>query len=151
MSFTPKKLEGRTYTLCGKKFELYSLEGFSFNEEISIASLMDTDKGLYCFTYSYKIKHTEDGKHFEYSHTPLYLGMSTQIEDRPLNKSHEKWPFLKKDNCNCLGIYLSKDRIKEQETSILETYFFKENKKENEEIGNRKTTLVEDQITSLTP
>lgn len=125
MPFKPQKIEGRTYTLCGKVFHLYSLDGFQFDDNIEIEGINDTDKGLYCFTQAYKANYTEDTKHFVYVHKPLYLGKTICIDDRPLKKNHEKWENLKADGCNCIGIYLCNSNIKIQESVILDNFFSK--------------------------
>lgn len=143
MSFNPIKINDRTYTLCGKRFQLYSLIGFHFNEDIEIDSLND-DSGLYCFTRDYNTSLSDDSSRFYRRHELLYLGMATAIDDRPLKAGHEKWEKLKKDGCNCLGIYLCKDGLKSKESEILDKYSFKENIKENEKVENKTKFVSED-------
>ena len=70
--------------------------------------------------------------------------MATAIDDRLLKAGHEKWEKLKKDGCNCLGIYLCKDGLKSQESEILDKYSFKENIKENDKVGNKTKFVSED-------
>ena len=45
-TFKPHKLEYRTYTMCGKTFQIYSLQGFDFKKNIDVGK----GRGLYCFT-----------------------------------------------------------------------------------------------------
>ena len=109
------------------KFKLYSLEGFNFDETIELEDLSKSDRGLYYFC---KRNLKKNGK---YKHTRLYLGKSENLDDRPLHKSHEKWTRLKKDGCNCLGIYICKngEDPKQIESDILAKYNFEENIQEN--------------------
>lgn len=121
----PKQLY-QTVTLCGKRFTLYSLDGFKFDETIEIDDLNESDKGVYYFC-----RVVVNGSNLEIK--PLYLGKSIHLEDRPLHKSHEKWPVLKKDGCNCIGIYKCKadEDPKKIESQILSEYNFIENHSEN--------------------
>lgn len=121
----PTKLS-KTISFGDYKFQLYSLEGFEFDETIEIYDLSDSDKGLYYFS-----KRTKQDE--EYKHERLYLGESEHLEDRPLHTSHEKWDALKKDGCNCIGIYKCKkgEDPKKIESEILAKYNFKENIQEN--------------------
>jgi len=96
---------------------LYSLENFNFDETIEIEGLSEKDKGLYYFCK----RATCDG---QTSCHRLYLGKSENLDDRPLHKSHEKWKFLKKKGCNCIGLYKCKkgEDPKEIESEILAKY-----------------------------
>lgn len=141
--YKPLILEGRTITFCGKKFQLYSLDGFSF------AETLDTDggDGLYVFTKG-KIPYdyiTINGRTFmKRIHDLLYLGKSDELKTRP--HKHEKFPDLKKYPAQFLGIYQCEDTEDplDVEATILESYFFKENTQHNTEIGNRETIVAED-------
>ncbi len=141
--YKPLKLEGRTITFCGKKFQLYSLDGFSFDETL------DTDEGdgLYVFTkskmaYDYITIHRRT--FMKSVHDLLYLGKSDELEARP--HRHEKFSDLKKYPAQFLGIYQCEETEDplDVETMILERYFFKENTQHNTEIGNRETSVAED-------
>lgn len=141
--YKPLILEGRTITFCGKKFQLYSLDGFSF------AETLDTDEGdgLYVFTKTKAVYDfiTIQGRTFMKSvHDLLYLGRSDELKKRP--HKHEKFPDLKKYPAQFLGIYQCEDTEDsiDVETMILESYFFKENTQHNTEIGNRETSVAED-------
>ena len=129
----PKKLS-KTKKLENYTFSLYSLEGFEFDETIEIDELTDSDKGLYYF--SKRIKQDT-----EYKHKNLYLGKAEHLEDRPLHTSHEKWKKLKKDGCNCIGIYKCKkgEDPKAIESEILSKYKFKENIQENPKDDSQKS------------
>lgn len=141
--YKPLKLESRTITFCGKKFQLYSLDGFSFDETLDTGE----GNGLYVFTkgeipYDYI---TISGRTFlKCIHDLLYLGKSDELEARP--HMHEKFPDLKKYPAQFLGIYQceeTEDSL-DVETMILESYFFKENTQHNTEISNRETSVAED-------
>lgn len=137
-AYHPQELK-QTYTLCGKRFQLYSLELFTFNRALDVGV---TGKGLYCFTDRYKGRLSDDDNHFIYAHHPIYLGKTSGVETRPYE--HEKFSQLKESNT--LGIYLCQndEDPKEIESTILETYFFKLNDKENKDVGDRKITITED-------
>jgi hypothetical protein len=143
MSFTPQKLEGRTYTLCGKKFQSYSIKGFSFEEPLNTTG----GKGIYSFTKcKAKVEDVvKDGNSWmKCNHSLIYLGKSNDFDDRPHN--HDKFSEIGKYKPDYLALYTCKENEypKTVESEILAQYFFEVNKKENEEIGNRETTVVED-------
>ena len=147
-AFKPQKLNGRTYTMCGKTFQIYSLEGFDFENNIDIGS----GCGLYCFTK--KIGETDsvikDGESWmRLSHELVYLGKSEDFTERPYR--HEKMRIL--DDSKFLGIYKCPDseKPKDIESLILDYYFFRENKQENEEQGVKKSIVVEDLVISSKP
>lgn len=116
-----KKLN-RTIDLNGKNFELYSLEGFDFNESIEIDDLSDTDKGVYYFG---RIRGDKCHR--------LYLGKTVNLNRRPLGKTHGKWEELKQGGCNCIGIYKCQEGEdpKSIESDILSSYNFEYNIQEN--------------------
>ena len=143
MAFKPSKLEGRQYTLCGKQFQLYSINGFSFDESLEI----EEGNGVYSFTKKMANVDScvvEGNSWMKSSHSLIYLGKSDDFTVRPHN--HDKFPSLKRDGAEFLGLYYCQtdESSKDVETNILKEYFFEENKQENEEIGNRKTIVVED-------
>lgn len=146
--FKPQKLDGRTYTMCGKTFQIYSLEGFDFEKNIDIGE----GCGLYCFTKRIRkidsvFKNGESWMRL--SHELVYLGKSEDFTERPYR--HEKMRIL--DDSMFLGIYKCPDseKPKDVESLILDDYFFRENEKENQEQGNRKSIVVEDLVIPSKP
>ena len=143
MSFTPQKLEGRTYTLCGKTFQLYTIEGFSFDEPLDITG----GKGIYSFSKCIaKVDSIVNNGNswMKCNHSLVYLGKSDDFDDRPHN--HDKFPKISEYKPNFLALYTcgENEDPKKVESEILANYFFSVNEKENKDIGNRKTTVLED-------
>ena len=141
--FKPQKLDGRTYTMCGKTFQIYSLEGFDFENNIDIGA----GCGLYCFSkrigeIDSVIKNGESW--LRLSHALLYLGKSNDFTKRPYE--HDKLSELK--DAEYLGVYYCNESEdpKEIESTILKKYFFSENKQENKEQEDRKISVVEDPV-----
>ena len=135
----------RTITLFGHIFEVYSIKDFKFNEGLDVT----TEKGLYCF--SRIIARDVEGDYKKSTvniHELLYLGMTQEddgIKGR-LDSEHDVFKRLKQNENNCVSIHVcGKDvNIKALESEILNGYFFSENTQENEDIGNRYTTVRED-------
>ena len=143
MAFKPSKLNERHYTLCGKQFQLYSIEGFSFDEPLDIKE----GYGIYSFTKKLANIDSciENGNSWmKCSHALIYLGKSDDFTLRPYE--HDKFSVFKTDGVEFLGLYYCQknENPKDIETDILKEYFFVENKQENEVIGNRKTNVAED-------
>lgn len=141
--FKPQKLEGRTYTMCGKIFQIYSLEGFDFENNIDIG----VGCGLYCFTKRIgEIDSViENGDSWmRLSHELVYLGKSNDFTKRPYE--HDKLSELK--DAEYLGVYYcnESEKPKDIESLILDNYFFRENKQENKEQEDRRISVVEDSV-----
>lgn len=142
-AFKPQQLEYRTYTMCKKIFQLYSLEGFDFKSKLDIGN----GKGLYCFTK--KGMNSNSGYAYgmswkSWTHTLLYLGKSNDFTKRPYE--HDKLSELK--DAEYLGVYYCNESEdpKDIESLILDNYFFLKNNQENQEQGNRKTIVTEDPV-----
>ena len=127
MSFIPEKLS-ETRTFCGRTFTLYSLNGFKFDESIQIDGLEDVP-GVYYFAKKRIMRNDNTQTRW----IDLYLGKADNLENRPLNSNHGKWPNLKTKGCNVIGVYKCKtgENPKEVESEILAQYNFVENKTEN--------------------
>lgn len=132
--YEPLRLNRRTLTFCGKKFQLYSLDGFQFDH-----IKFDEGKGLYVFTKGMMPFESEVGNGYSFmklTHSLLYLGETGDLKTRLYD--HGKYLVLKDYPAQFLGIYRCRETEKPEdvETTILESYFFKENTQQNTEIGD---------------
>ena len=83
------------------------------------------------------------------SHELLYLGKSEDFAERPYQ--HNK---LNELTCaEYIGIYYcdESEDPKKIESDILKFFFFRENKQENKEQGNKKSIVSEDLVNLLKP
>lgn len=147
-AFTPIKMINQTYTMCGKKFQIFSLNGFDFKSPIDIGE----GCGLYCFTNIFsmvEIDTTSIGHRIKNSHNLLYLGKSDDFTKRPYQ--HNK--LNKLTDAEYIGVYYcdESEDPKKIESDILAIFFFRENKQENEEQGVKKSIVVEDSVNLLKP
>jgi len=117
--------------LNGRKFNVYNIDGFSFDKSLDIT----TEKGLYCFTSSYNaIIKVCTQPSFLKKHRLLYLGKASGQEgiNGRLTIGHDEFKDLK-GKCNSLCVYICKEKedAKSIETEILLSYGFELNEKEN--------------------
>lgn len=143
MSYIPSKLN-RSYSLNGRKFELFSLSDFSFEDNIEIT----TESGVYCFTVVNKTEIIQNPCHFKHKHTLLYLGKADGrdgINER-LRSTHDKFHSLKQTGVNCVGIYktTSLENPKDVESELLNHYNFLLNTQENQANENCQSNVEED-------
>jgi hypothetical protein len=129
--FTPIKTD-KCIMLNGRKFTVYNIDGFSFDKSLDIT----TEKGLYCFTYCYRIdlKNESFKNTFVVNHLPLYLGKAEGndgINER-LTSQHDKFVDLKGlANCLCIYICMNNEQPKVIESEILSSCGFIFNEQEN--------------------
>ena len=143
MSYIPSKLN-RSYSLNGRKFELFSLSNFSFEENIEIT----TGSGVYCFSVVNKTEILQNPYHFKYKHTLVYLGKADGEDgiNGRLHSTHDKFHLLKNAGVNCVGIYKTTplENPKDVESELLNNYNFSLNTQENQDNKNCQTNVEED-------
>lgn len=126
--FTPIKTDNYI-VLNGKKFRVYKLDNFSFDESLDITN----EKGLYCFT-----KRLILSKEQLIFHTLLYLGKAdgeNGINGR-LTTNHNQFKNLKgESDCLCLYLCGENEDVKSIESEMLTLFPFKLNTQENEKDG----------------
>ena len=120
----------KTFTLSGRIFQIYSLDGFNFKESISVPS----EKGLYCFSNKMHIELLNNPNRFQNVHQLLYLGKADGRDGLVgrLTSNHEKFTSLQ-NIATYIGIYKcsNNENAKDIESQILSNYNFLLNEQEN--------------------
>lgn len=142
-AFIPTKIEGHTYKLCNKTFELYSLKKFDFKRPLYVGK----GKGVYSFTK--RVIPTDaviknGRREMIYNHSLIYLGKSDKLEERPYK--HDRFCEIKNCGADVIGVYFCADDEdpKMVESSILAKYFFELNSAENTDPKDKKTMVAEE-------
>lgn len=141
--YKPRKIEGHTYIMCGKTFQLYSLDKFDFESPLYVGK----GKGVYSFTQRVNptnAVHKNDRMEMIYNHSLIYLGKSDKLEERL--HSHDGFKEIRKCKADVIGVYFCTDDEdpKAVESSILAEYFFKLNIAENADPKGKKTIVAEE-------
>lgn len=141
--YKPRKIEDHTYKMCGKTFQLYSLENIDFKSPLYIGE----GKGVYSFTHrEAKVSIVcKNGKNVMLStHSLIYLGKSDNLKER-LYK-HDRLNDIKNYDTDVIGVYFcsENEEPKEIESLILRNYFFKLNTAENTDHRDKKVMVMEE-------
>lgn len=128
--------------MCGKTFQLYSLDKFDFESPLYIGE----GKGVYSFTHKLakaNIAYKNGENVMLFTHSLIYLGKSDNLVERLYN--HDKLDDIRKCKADVIGVYFCSENEdpKTIESSILAEYFFELNSAENADSEGKKINVVE--------